>query len=429
MKRSQYFLPTLKETPQEATVPSHQLMLRAGLIDKTASGIYSWLPLGVRVLENIIRIIDDEQTKAGCSKVIMPTVQPASLWVESGRYDAYGDEMLRMKDRHGRDMLYAPTSEEVVHDIARHFIQSYKQLPVNLYQINWKFRDEIRPRFGVMRGREFLMKDGYSFAMTPEAGQEDYRKIFDSYIRIFDRIFAGIPDPANPSQNIKAIPVKADTGPIGGDLSHEFQILASHGESQLYFDNRHFTVAERNFDTLSEIYAANDEKHDPSVCPEARTARGIELGHIFYYGNKYSKAMNYTVSGPDGKPIHPYGGCYGIGVSRLIGSIIEASFDEKGIIWPVSVAPFKVGIVNLLKDSKVADEVYDQLRSAGVEVLYDDRLDVSPGIKFAEMDLVGLPYQIIVGKQWTESQMVEIKNRRSKAVQAVALDQVASFKL
>ncbi|USO02460.1 MAG: proline--tRNA ligase [Alphaproteobacteria bacterium] len=417
MKRSYAFCPTLKEVPKEAALPSHRLMLRTGMIYQTVSGIYSWLPLGQKVLKNIEAIIDKEMSKIHFQRIIMPTIQPASLWKESGRYDAYGKEMLRIQDRHDREMLYAPTSEEVVTDIMRHFTHSYKSLPQHLYQIHWKFRDEIRPRFGVMRGREFLMKDGYSFDLTEEAARKTYENVFNAYIRIFDEIFVDVPD-------LKAVPVKADTGPIGGDLSHEFQILAPHGESDLFFDKKHYEVKDRSYETLKDLYAATDETHDPNAvdATQLATAKGIELGHIFYYGDKYSKALDFKVTGEDGKPVYPLGGCYGIGVSRLVASIIEASHDDRGIIWPVSVAPYKVGIVDLLKGEAIAQEIYEML---GDEIaLWDDRLDVSPGIKFSEMDLLGMPYQIILGKKWKESEMVEIKNRRTGEVFAVKKNEI-----
>lgn len=410
MRLSNYFLPTLKETPAEAQIASHRLMLRAGMINQTAAGIYSWLPIGLRVLQNIERIVAEEQDKIGCHRVLMPTLQPASLWQESGRYDDYGKEMLRIKDRHERDMLYGPTNEEVITDIMRQYIKSYRQLPQTLYQIGWKFRDEIRPRFGVMRGREFLMKDGYSFDLDYQGAKETYKKIFESYLVIFRRM------------GLTAIPVRADSGAIGGDLSHEFQIVAPTGESTIYYDMDYdsLTAEELTFDKLQSLYAAADEKHDPSNCPisndHIKTARGIEIGHIFYFGTKYSKAMKLEVAGPNGETIIPEMGSYGIGVSRLVGAIIEANHDDSGIIWPETVAPFRVGLINAKtgdeKLDSLASDFYQKLNNQGTEVLYDDRAE-RPGVKFSNMDLIGLPWQVIVGNKTAEQGTVEVKNRRT----------------
>jgi prolyl-tRNA synthetase len=409
MRLSNYFLPTLKEIPAEAQIASHRLMLRAGMINQTTAGIYSWLPLGLKVLQNIERIVAEEQDRIGCHRVLMPTLQPASLWQESGRYDDYGKEMLRIKDRHDRDMLYGPTNEEVITDIMRQYLKSYRQLPQTLYQIGWKFRDEIRPRFGVMRGREFLMKDGYSFDLDYEGAKETYKKIFESYLVIFRRM------------GLTAIPVRADSGAIGGDLSHEFQIVAPTGESAIYYDESYdsFAPQDMTFDKLQNLYAAADEKHDPDNCPipkdRIKTARGIEIGHIFYFGTKYSKAMNLEVAGPNGEPIIPEMGSYGIGVSRLVGAIIEASHDENGIIWPESVAPFQIGLINAKtgdeKLDSLANDFYQKLNNQGIEVLYDDRAE-RPGVKFSNMDLIGLPWQVIVGNKTAEHGTVEVKNRR-----------------
>jgi len=410
MRLSQYFLPTLKETPAEAQIASHRLMLRSGMINQTAAGIYSWLPLGLRVLQNIEKIVAEEQDKIGCHRVLMPTLQPASLWQESGRYDDYGKEMLRIKDRHERDMLYGPTNEEVITDIVRQYIKSYRQLPQTLYQISWKFRDEIRPRFGVMRGREFLMKDGYSFDLDYAGAKDTYKKIFESYIRTFERM------------GLTAIPVRADSGAIGGDLSHEFQIVAPTGESTIYYDAAYDSLKpeERTFDKLQDLYAAADEKHDPENCPiskdHIKTARGIEIGHIFYFGTKYSKAMNLLVAGPKGEPIIPEMGSYGIGVSRLVGAIIEANHDDNGIIWPEPIAPFQVGLINAKTGDEKLDalslDFYQKLQNQGTTVLYDDRAE-RPGVKFSGMDLIGLPWQVIIGNKTLESGVVEVKNRRT----------------
>jgi prolyl-tRNA synthetase len=421
MRLSQYFIPTLKEVPTEALIASHRLMLRAGMINQTTSGIYTWLPLGQKILQKIEAIVAEEQDKIGCHRVIMPTIQPASLWQESGRYDDYGKEMLRIKDRHERDMLYGPTHEEVITDVARQYIKSYKQLPKTLYQIHWKFRDEIRPRFGVMRGREFLMKDGYSFDLNYEGAYQTYKKIFESYIKIFDRL------------GLVAIPVRADSGAIGGDLSHEFQIVAPTGESTIYYDEAFETLdqKDRTFEGLKDLYAAADEKHDPKNCPinlnKVKTARGIEIGHIFYFGTKYSKAMNFSVVGPDGTMIYPEMGSYGIGVSRLVGAIIEANHDDHGIIWPESVAPFKVCIINAKTSDETAtnlsEMLYEKLKKNGVDVLYDDR-DERAGAKFASADLIGVPWQIIIGRDTIENGTYELKNRRIDERVHLTLDDI-----
>ncbi|CAO5676227.1 MAG: Proline--tRNA ligase [Holosporales bacterium] len=421
MRLSEYFIPTLKEVPADAQIASHRLMLRAGMINQTTSGIYTWLPLGQKVLQKIEAIIEKEQNNIGCHRVIMPTIQPAHLWQESGRFDDYGKEMLRIKDRHDRDMLYGPTHEEVITDLARQYIKSYKQLPKILYQIHWKFRDEIRPRFGVMRGREFLMKDGYSFDLSYEGAFESYKKVFESYLKIFDQL------------GLIAIPVRADSGAIGGDLSHEFQIVAPTGESTIYYDEQFETLpnSERTFDGLKNIYAAADEKHDPKNCPipqdKIKTARGIEIGHIFYFGTKYSKAMNFSVVGPDGTTITPEMGSYGIGVSRLVGAIIEASHDDHGIIWPESVAPFKICLINAKSSDEIAtnlsEMLYSKLKSLGVDVLFDDRHERA-GAKFANADLIGIPWQIIVGRDTIENGTYEIKNRKTDERIHVPLDDV-----
>lgn len=410
MRYSNYFLPVLKETPAEAQIASHRLMLRAGLINQTTSGIYTWLPFGHRILNKIEEIVAQEQDKIGCHRITMPTIQPAHLWQESGRYDDYGKEMLRIKDRHDRDMLYGPTHEEVITDVARQYIKSYKQLPQVWYQIHWKFRDEIRPRFGVMRGREFLMKDGYSFDLTYEGAVETYKKVFESYLRTFDRL------------GLVAIPVRADSGAIGGDLSHEFQIVAPTGESTIYYDESYDQLSpeERTFENLSTLYAAADEKHNPSTCPvpceNIRMARGIEIGHIFYFGTKYSKSMNLTVVGPNGGSIYPEMGSYGIGVSRLVGAIIEANHDDNGIIWPESVAPFKVIVINARTSDETAvrlsQMLYEKLLHHNVDVLYDDR-EERAGSKFASADLIGIPWQVIIGKETIENGTYELKNRRT----------------
>jgi prolyl-tRNA synthetase len=429
MRLSRSFVPTLRETPAEAQIASHRLMLRAGLIRQTASGIYAWLPLGLRVLQNIAAIVREEQNAAGAQELLMPTLQTADLWRESGRYDAYGPEMLRIRDRHERDLLYGPTNEEMITDILRGSVRSYRALPQILYHIQWKFRDEVRPRFGVMRGREFLMKDAYSFDIDYVGAVLSYRRMMLAYMRTFRRM------------GLQAIPMVADTGPIGGDLSHEFIILASTGESQVFYDaafegidysdsnfsNERPEDLERFFGMMTGHYAATDEKHDvvawERLAPaQRREGRGIEVGHIFYFGQKYSKAMNFTVAGPDGGQIIPEMGSYGIGVSRLAGAIIEASHDEAGIIWPESVAPFRVAIMNLRAGDAATDamceDLYAKLQG---EALLDDR-DERAGAKFADADLMGMPWQIIVGPKGAAAGRVEVKQRSTGERNELSVD-------
>ena len=429
MRLTQYFLPVLKENPKEAQIVSHRLMLRAGMIQQSSAGIYSWLPLGLKVLNKIEQIVREEQNAAGAHEIKMPTVQPAELWQESGRYDDYGLEMLRIKDRHDRDMLYGPTNEEQVTDICRTHLKSYKSLPLNLYHIQWKFRDEVRPRFGVMRGREFLMKDAYSFDLTKDDARQAYNRMFVSYLKTFARL------------GLTAIPMEADTGPIGGDLSHEFIILADTGESGVFFHKdweQTNLVADINYcedlqpvvDRFTSLYAKTDETHDPDTCPVAEgdllTRRGIEVGHIFYFGTKYSAKMGATVSSPDGGMTELHMGSYGIGVSRLVGAIIEASHDDKGIIWPASISPFDAGIVNLKPGhdgtDKITETIYAKCREAGFDVLLDDSAD-SAGAKLASMDLIGLPWQIVAGPRSVDSGVVELKNRQTGETEEVGLDQ------
>ena len=416
MRLSRYFLPTLKENPAEAQIVSHRLMLRAGMIRQTSAGIYAWLPLGHRVLKRVEAIVRAEQDRYTAVEMLMPTIQSADLWRESGRYDDYGKEMLRITDRHERDMLFGPTNEEMITDIFRGSVKSYRDLPKILYHIQWKFRDEVRPRFGVMRGREFLMKDAYSFDLDFMGARRSYRLMLCAYLATFSRM------------GLKAIPVAADSGPIGGDMSHEFHVLAETGESQVHADPKLLELdaihpgpdgdIDGFFETLTGLYAAADEKHDPAKSPlkpeELVTRRGIEVGHIFYFGTKYSKAMNATVNGPTGEQVPVEMGSYGIGVSRLVAAIIEASHDDAGIIWPDSVAPFGVGLINLKPgDAAVdaaADDLYRKLSDAGVDVLYDDR-DERPGGKFANMDLIGLPWQLIVGPRGLANGVVELKRR------------------
>ena len=412
---SKFFAPTSKEIPSEAKIASHQLMLRAGMISQTASGIYYWLPLATRVLEKIMKIICEEQDRIGANKVYFTTIQPADLWIESGRYDDYGKEMLRIEDRKGGKFLYSPTNEEQATDVFRKYVKSYKGLPTMLYQIHWKFRDEIRPRFGVMRGREFLMKDGYSFASTFEEAEEIYKSVFKSYIRTFRRM------------GLTPVPVQADSGAIGGNMSHEFQILAQTGESTLYYDKKLLSASDEE---LMSIYAVTDEKYDPKTSPipekELMVSKGIEVGHIFYFGKKYSKPMNAFVLDKNGQKLYPEMGSYGIGVSRLVAAIIEAFHDERGIMWPEPVAPFDVTLLNLhvtnAKCTEACNKIYQALNDS-IEVLYDDR-DLSIGEKLADADLIGIPWQIIVGQKNLDQGFVELKDRRTKKIIELSVDEV-----
>ena len=431
MRLSRYFLPILKENPREAEIVSHRLMLRAGMIRQQGQGSFTMLPLGKRVLDKVCAIIREEQNRAGALEILMPTIQSAELWRESGRYDAYGKEMLRIKDRQDRELLYGPTNEEMVTEVFRSYVKSYKDLPLNLYHIQWKFRDEVRPRFGVMRGREFLMKDAYTFDLNYEGAKAAYYRMFVSYLRTFTRM------------GLKAIPMRADTGPIGGDLSHEFIILAETGESQVYCHKDFLSLPvpgeNINYDNDAEIagivqewttpYAATDEMHDEAAWDkigdgERLSARGIEVGHIFHFGEKYSKPMGAKVQGPDGKEHFVSMGSYGIGPTRLIAAIIEASHDDAGIIWPESIAPFDIALINMKAGDadcdRVCDELYGTLTAAGKDVLYDDT-DQRPGGKFATADLIGLPWQVIVGPRGVAAGEVEIKNRKSGERETVPL--------
>ena len=434
MRLSAFYLPLLKETPGDAQIVSHRLMLRAGMLRQQAAGIYAWLPLGHRVLRKIEAIVREEQNRAGAVELLMPTIQPASLWHESGRYDAYGPEMLRITDRHDREMLYGPTNEEMITEIFRGGVRSYKDVGKTLYHIQWKFRDEVRPRFGVMRGREFLMKDAYSFDLDAASSRKSYLKMFTAYLRTYHRM------------GLRAIPMKADTGPIGGDLSHEFIVLADTGESEV-FAHRSLTElapppADIDFDSdLEPIfnawtgqYAATDEMHDAAAfeaIPEADrlSARGIEVGHIFYFGTKYSKAMNLAVDAPDGQRFVEMGS-YGIGVSRLMGALIEAYHDEYGCKWPVSVAPFHCGIINLKAGDASTDEtcktLYRTLEDQCIEVLYDDTGDRA-GEKFARMDLICLPFAVTVGPRGLKEGKVELKTRATGEKDEIPVDKVAAI--
>ena len=407
---SRYLLPVSREVPAGAEIVSHQLMLRAGLIRQTAAGIYAWLPLGLRVLDRIAAIVRREQDRAGAIEMLMPTIQPADLWRESGRYDAYGPEMLRLADRHGREMLYGPTNEEMVTAIFRDCARSYRDLPRTLYHIQWKFRDEVRPRFGVMRGREFLMKDAYSFDLDIDGGRASYDAMFTAYLRTFAAL------------GLRAVPVKAPSGPIGGDLSHEFHILADTGESEIYYDSLLDSVDLADPEAparLRTLYAMEAEEHAKvGACPvpaeRLARRRGIEVGHIFFFGTKYTAAMGMQVQARDGAMVTPLSGSYGIGVSRLVGAIIEASHDAAGIVWPDSVAPFDVGLVNLRPEdggvTAFAADIEARLGAMGRSVLHDDR-EARPGEKFATMDLIGLPWVVTVGPRGLAAGTVEVKRR------------------
>ena len=418
MRLSRYFLPTLKATSDEAQIVSHRLMLLAGLFRQEAAGIYAWLPIGFRVLKKIEQIVREEMNRAGAIEILMPTLQPSDLWKETGRYDAYGPEMLRIKDRHERELLYGPTNEDMVTEIFRAYVRSYKALPLNLYHIQWKFRDEIRPRFGVMRGREFLMKDAYSFDLDKDGARRSYNRMYVAYLRAFMRM------------GLTTIPMRAETGPIGGDLSHEFIVLAETGESEVHChrDLLGMPVPDVDFDSdlepfirqRTDLYAATSDVHDQArfereVPAEKRvSARGIEVGQIFYFGTKYSVPMKAVVAGPDGKEAPVESGSYGIGVSRLVGAIIEASHDDAGIVWPEPVAPFDIALLNLKKgDAKTdaaCEEIYAKLTATGKDVLHDDT-DERPGAKFATHDLIGTPWQIIAGPRGLEKGVIEVKGR------------------
>jgi prolyl-tRNA synthetase len=430
MRLSRYFLPALKEAPADAQIVSHQLMLRAGMIRQEAAGIYAWLPLGFRVLKKVEKIVREEMDRAGAVELLMPTLQLADLWRESGRYDAYGPEMLRITDRHERELLYGPTNEEMITEIFRAYVKSYKDLPLNLYHQQWKFRDERRPRFGVMRGREFLMKDAYSFDLDEAGARRAYNRMFVAYLNLFARM------------GLKAVPMRADTGPIGGDLSHEFIVLAETGESQVFChrdlvemgapgpDVDWFGDLQPHVDARTSLYAATEEMHDAAAfdaLPDGKklSARGIEVGHIFYFGTKYSAPMNALITGPDGKQVPAQMGSYGVGVSRLVGAIIEASHDEKGVIWPAAVAPFGVAVVSLRADdpdvTAVCESAYGQLLKAGVDALYDDTAE-RPGAKFSTMELIGVPELIVVGPKGVKAGVVELRNRKSGSSEEMTLE-------
>ena len=432
MRLSRYFLPVLKETPAEAQIVSHRLMLRAGMIRQQAAGIYTWLPLGFKVLERIKKIVDEEQQRAGHIPMLMPTIQPAELWQESGRYDDYGKEMLRIKDRHDREMLFGPTNEEMITDVFRNSVSSYKDLPLTLYHIQWKFRDELRPRFGVMRGREFLMKDAYNFDIDEAAAHHAYNRHLVSYLRTYERM------------GLQAIPMKADGGPIGGDHTHEFLVLAETGESEVFYDAAvtDIRLGDREIDyddveqcaavleEFTALYARTDETHDENLFAEVpeenrRTARGIEVGQIFYFGTKYSESMGAVVDDGKGNKVPVHMGSHGIGVSRLLGAIIEASHDDKGIIWPEGVTPYHCGIVNLRQGDDACDAacetLYKGLNDAGLEPLYDDRKERAGG-KFATMDLIGLPWRITVGPRGLKNNVVELTSRKTGVSEELSIE-------
>jgi len=426
MKFSSFFIPTLKNIPAEAEIISHQLMIRAGMIKQASAGIYSWLPLGLKVLKKIEHIVRDEQNKAGAIEVLMPTIQSADLWIKSGRYEDYGKEMLRIQDRSGREMLYGPTNEELITDIFQSYITSYKDLPKNLYHIQWKFRDEVRPRFGVMRGREFLMKDNYSFDLTEEESKISYNKMFTAYIKTFLRM------------GLTPISLRAETGPIGGNLSHEFQILAKTGESTLYYDKDLEKIDPEtiNPDKLQSYYAAVDGLHDEKNCPiskeQLKISKGIEVGHIFYFGTKYSEKLSAFVQNNKGKKTAVHMGSYGIGISRLVGAIIEAFHDDKGIKWPISVAPFHVSLINLMIDdkacTKMSNIMYEKISNSKLDVLYDDR-DCSIGKKLSDNDLIGIPYQVIIGKRDLKDNIVQLKNRLNNETKKISPEEALNFLL
>ena len=424
MKYSNFFIPTLKDVPSDAEIVSHKLMIRSGMIKQSSAGIYSWLPLGLLVLKKIENIVREEQNRAGAIELLMPTIQSSDLWIKSGRYDDYGKEMLRITDRSGREMLYGPTNEELITDIFQSHINSYKDLPKNLYHIQWKFRDEVRPRFGVMRGREFLMKDNYSFDLNEEESKKSYDIMFKAYIKTFIRM------------GLTPISLRAETGPIGGNLSHEFQILAKTGESTLYYDRKleSLNPEKINPNELQNIYAAVDDQHDEKNCPipkeNLKISKGIEVGHIFYFGTKYSEKLNAFIQDRNGKNIPVHMGSYGIGVSRLVGAIIEAYHDEKGIQWPISVAPFKVSIINLMPDDQdcatKAIQYYEYFNKKNIEVILDDRV-CSIGKKLSDNELIGIPFQIIIGKRDLKNGFVEFKNRQNNNIKKIEVDRLLNY--
>lgn len=422
MRSSNFFIPTLKENPSEAHVISHKLMLKCGMIQQSSTGQYVWLPLGLKTLQKVESIVSLEQEKSGACRFTLPMIQSADLWKKSGRYDAYGAEMLRMNDRHGRELLFGPTAEELITYIFGTHVKSYKQLPQNWFQIHWKFRDEIRPRFGVMRGREFLMKDGYSFDIDEESARNTYKNVYNTYLKTFKKM------------GLKVLPVQANPGAIGGDLSHEFHVLAEVGESTIYYDKSFDSLEEIDFDSASHLYAAEEESHEKNenkpIESLLKSTKGIEVGHIFYYGDKYTRSMEASIMGKDGKPTFPFGGCYGIGISRLVGAIIEANHDERGIVWPKNVSPFDISLINICHSNeditKICDELYEQFNENGIYSFYDDSKE-RPGVKFSNADLMGYPYQVIIGKKYLENNMLEVKCRRSGNVEYMNIEKCMEF--
>ena len=421
MKFSEYFIPTQKNTPSDAEIISHKLMIRSGMIKQSSAGIYSWLPLGLRVLKKIENIVREEQNNAGAIELLMPTIQSADLWKESGRYDDYGKEMLRIKDRSGRDMLYGPTNEELITNIFQTYLSSYKDLPKNFYHIQWKFRDEVRPRFGVMRGREFLMKDNYSFDVDEKSAKLSYNKMFSAYIKTFLRL------------GLTPISLRAETGPIGGDLSHEFQILANTGESTLYYDKKLESINPDTIDpeSLQSFYAAVDDQHDENRCPipkeNLRISKGIEVGHIFYFGTKYSEKLKAYIQNKEGKNFPVHMGSYGIGISRLVGAIIEAYHDDKGIKWPLQVAPFTLSILNLMPEDRqcfeTSTKIYNKMIENEIEVILDDR-NCSIGKKLSDNELIGIPLQLIIGRRDLSEGVIEFKNRLKNSSSKIPIQNV-----
>jgi prolyl-tRNA synthetase len=433
---SKSFIPILKNNPSEAKIKSHQLMLRVGMIKQSSAGIYSWLPLGFKVMKKIEKLVREEQNKIGAQELLMPTIQSSDIWKESGRYEDYGDEMLRIKDRQNREMLYGPTNEELITEIFRSSVKSYKSLPQLLYHIQWKFRDELRPRFGIMRCREFYMKDAYSFDINDEEALFSYNKFFLSYLRTFKRL------------ELTAIPMEADTGPIGGNLSHEFIILAETGESKIFTDKRIFElnsegtkIEKKSLEELrkkyEKFYAVTDEKFDKSdfekkVSENNRlTTKGIEVGHIFYFGDKYSKPLNASVDLPGGKKDFVKMGSYGVGVSRLVGAIIEAKYNEKDEVmkWPLSVAPYEVAVIPLINKNETsnlekAKNIYNVLKSKNIDVILDDT-DENFSSKMKKFNLIGVPYQLLLGKK-SSGDLVEFIET-GKDSQNLSLEQIVKL--
>jgi prolyl-tRNA synthetase len=414
MRLSHYFLKPRKDAPSDATLISHKLMIKSSMIKQTTSGIYAWLPLGLKVLKKIEDIIRKFHNLYGCQELLMPTIQSSSIWKKSERYNDYGPEMLKFRDRNKKELLYGPTNEELITEIFKEYINSYKDLPKNLYQIQWKFRDEIRPRYGVMRCREFLMKDNYSFDISKNDAEKSYDNMFKCYLEIFNEI------------GINVIPVKADSGAMGGDLSHEFHLISKSGDTDIYYDKKIGDInglnARNSFKLLRNLYSVTKDEYKKKQDLDASKlikTKGIEIGHIFYFGTKYSDKLDAYVLNEKGQKINVEMGSYGIGISRLVAAIIESSHDEKGIIWPKNISPFNVGLINLNNKNKelirIADKLYDYLKKNNIDVLYDDTNE-RPGEKFANIDLIGVPSQIILGENSLKENSVEIKNRKTKKI-------------